>query len=486
MLPRLIIPLLIFSLMPAVPPVAHGAEPGDGEVSDGEPDRGSDGEPDAPAHAWQLWLRAEEGYRFRHASAPRVETVVGDEDPEAPGPEADHDLRLLLAGGLADPTDRFAVDLSTALWWDLDGVPASREPSALRSVQDGTTTPVWFDVFSLHGEYRSPGALALARVGRQTADHGRQVVFDGGALRLRLIDPQLELFAFGGRKHHFFEIDDDYFEDWLASAGAVVRPLPGLRLEVDYRFLEEDTLEREGLMQHSYGAAAWFLHDDWLRLRAHFRGLDDRPSRAGGAAGLEWVAGELGLELSADAQLVTLGETGELDDPFFSVLGESLPHVLARAELWKAFTTHAGVYTAHAGWDGRILTEHDPTLFNRDHGRVYLWLQAVDIGVAGPFAGVVGEYHYTHRASGLPADDLFTVGGSLGWDRRPVRVELGTDYARFKYDYYVDVEERADVRTYFADVGAWPLDWLRVRVRYELEQFDRTVHTALLTLTQTY
>ena len=43
----------------------------------------------------------------------------------------------------------------------------------------------------------------------------------------------------------------------------------------------------------------------------------------------------LGLDLKADAQLTTFREINELDDPYYAVLGESLPHVRLNADLWK-------------------------------------------------------------------------------------------------------------------------------------------------------
>jgi len=42
------------------------------------------------------------------------------------------------------------------------------------------------------------------------------------------------------------------------------------------------------------------------------------------------------------------------------------------------------------------------------------------------------------------------------------------------------------VRVYYAEATVRPLRWLAVRARYSAEVFDRTLHTATLSLAQTY
>ena len=113
-------------------------------------------------------------------------------------------------------------------------------------------------------------------------------------------------------------------------------------------------------------------------------------------------------------------------------------------------------------------------------------MQANDIAVPGPFVSAVLEYHYTHTMSGFDEDGLLTVGGSAGWDRDPIRAEVGTYYQRFKYEYYRNIRETTDVRSVFGQIRYRPVKWLSGRVRYEFEQFDRDIHTVTVTLTQTY
>jgi hypothetical protein len=469
------IPLLIGLALPAVA-FAQGE-------ADVEAELDTEGE-----REWFFDFQAIEEYRFRYATQPSTARQVTrlSGGGGSVGAESDHDLRLFLAASLSEDSDHFYADTALGLWADVDGDVPEGDVSAFSSVNDWSSPYLWFDVYTLYAEYHSPGLLDVARGGRQVTEHGPLATFDGAAVQLRLAKPYLDVFAFGGRTVHFFEVERGLFEDWLASGGFVVRPIAELRLELDYRFLAEDTVHEDGAMDHTYGIAAWYRFDDWLRLKGFFRGISDQPAHAGGGTNLTWVDLELGLDLMARAQLVELRRFNERDDPYFAVLGASSPHVKVGADLWKSFTTEMGIYSIHGGWAGRLLTEDEPTRFNRDYGRGYLWLQAADIVVSGPFAGIIGELHYTHSGGGMDSDNLFTIGGSAGYESDLLRGELGTYYQRFKYDYYMDVREIEHVRTYFGELSYQALEWLRARLRYEYEQFDRDIHSVTLSLMQTF
>lgn len=458
-----------------------------------------------PGSAWVFNGFATEEYRFRYAAEPTVSDSVldaGMDSSQSLRRGADHDFRLFFGGNARDRQDRFWVNASFGLFADLDGYTPAGETTALSSTHEnaasvmslapGSPAPLWFDMYSLFGEYHSDGVLASARAGRQESGHGRSTTFDGAAMDIHAVKSYLDFFAFGGRSIHFFEIDADLYEDWLASVGSVIRPMETLKFELEYRFHAEDYSSNDNLIgdeaaetagrlvNHTYSLTGWYRLDDLLYLKGYFRGIGDTPAETGGTLSLNVNPVETGLDLKADAQLTTFGEVNELDDPYYAILGESLPHVRLNADLWKAFTTNAGIYTLHGGWAARILTKGTSTAFNRDFGRAYISFDAADIAVKGPFISAMGEFYYTNADS----ERFFTAGGSAGYDKRPVRLEAGTYYQWVKYKYYADVEEVEDVRTYFAELRLKPVKWFSIRMKYELEQFDRLVHTAMLTLSQ--
>lgn len=436
---------------------------------------------------WSFWIQADEQYRLRK--------VVGSDadpgsvlDPAADG-ETDHDLRFYLAGGFRDPSDRFGADVAMALWLDADGDVPEGTPSGLGQVTDYRNP--WWDVYTLQADYRSRGVLKLARVGRQAAGHGQPLTFDGASLEAKL--PLVEVFAFGGRSVHFFETRQDLWEDWVASGGLAMRPMRDLRIEADYRFSLEDvettqdsSEPKEAIRQHSYGLTVWYRNGEWLQIKAHLRGLDDAVSHAGGLFRLTLPGADLGADLGVAAQLVTLRQLSEREDPFYSLLGESLPHLRWHLDLWKRIPASFGDFGVHLGWDGRQVLQEEEDTFNRSLNRLYLQAEAIDVFTDGLFARLSVEGHFTHVDSNLTGDLDLAVGGAAGYQGAMLGAELGTYYQRVKYDYYQDLRIINDVRTTYAALSIKPLDWLRLRARYEWERSDRDVHTALLSVAQSW
>jgi hypothetical protein len=422
------------------------------------------------APPWAVTANATEEYRFRSSDSPS---------------ESDHWGRLFLNVEANSPTDTFAVRGAAGFWMRFSGAPDVGLPYGLAS--EHTDNP-WLDVYSLSADWRPNGILQRVRLGRQETEYGQPETFDGLSLVLRPI-PILRVFAFGGRTEHFFEVEQGFFEDWLASAGVEIRT-ESLKIVADYRFLREavadsniDPTVKKRLTNNSYGIAAWYRYGGWLRARAQVRGLDASLSQVSAAVRAEWVAQQLGAEAKIDVQPVELGEINEFDNPFFLTLGSSKPHLKARVDLFKGFTSNAGEYAIHLGGDARALfNSADDSAFNRNLLRAYLLVSAQKIGGTGLFASVTGEYDSVSSVD----KGVFAVGGSLGWDQKPVRAEVGTAYLRYQYRYYALPEEIADVREIYADVKVRVVSWLALRARYSFEIFDRRLHTVTVSLSQAY
>ncbi len=422
----------------------------------------------AGENRWTFRSYAKEQYRVRTSPEPD---------------ETDQDLNLYLDAGLADAKGRFGADLSLGLWWDLDDTPQLGASPTFASVRD--ESDVWFDVFTLSTEYHSDGLVKLARAGRQVAEYGKPLTYDGGSLVLRPLKPYLEVFAFGGRTVHFFEVDADLFEDWIASVGAAVRPTRDLRLELVYRYMAEDTPAKNGVNDKIVRFSGWLRRGDWLRAKAYIETIDDHVGWVGGAFRLESLPREVGVDFNLKTQTKTYRDFSEQEDPFFLTLGESLPYLRFRADAWKTLTTDNGVFGVHMGFDGRWLIQgYDEEVFNRNFGKAYVLADLVDIGIKGPF--LTFSFERWGVGPSFESDGLWTVGGSGGYDGDKLRVEGGTYYNRYRYQYYQVVEERNDVRTVFADLRVKPVAWLTLAGSYEFERFDRDLHTVTVGLTEKF
>jgi len=427
--------------------------------------------------AWRINLRAAEDYLLRISP-----------DPE----EKDQKLRLRFDLGAVNPSDLFGVDIAFAMWFDLDSQPSPGKAHIFSSAYDDERN-IQIDVYRLSVDYHGHEVVKLARFGRQESLFGPKTVFDGATFHLRPVSPYFDLYVFGGRTAHFFELKQGLFEDWLASGGVVIRPIKELRLELDYRFAREDTAlhfspssyaKHDAVTDHAFGFTLAYHYEDWFYMKAMARTINKDLAQAGGDIRVQWAAEELGLDLKIKAQPSTLDELTEANDPLESILGKSLPNLRFGAELWKSFSTKVGIYSLRLGYQGRQLLYDDEEAFNRNFGRVYFLASMTDIGVKGPFLSLLFE-----RWMDDPSPDstgVWTGGGSLGYDAGFLKAEVGSAYARYKYSFYREAEEKVNVRSVFAEIKGKPLSWLIVRARYEFERFDRDVHTLLIGLGQVY
>ncbi len=435
----------------------------------------------------RFWITATEGYRHRH-TLPIDLTVPANIYADTQN-ASDQDLRFLLDLGLSGPDGELGGDGVMAMWVDLDGVNTTPRPRSYGSVRDNESG-VWVDVYSLAGHYTNRTWLESLKAGRLSTEHGAPVIFDGASVTIRpfittatdvLAVRSLEFFLFGGRTAHFYELDDELFEDWIGSAGVQVRPLSDLRISLDYRLLAEDSAAAD--IDHNYGLTAWYRPIDAVFLKAYGRGVNDALASLGTSTRLIWEPWTIGLDSDVDFQLSVLGELNELNDPYFAVLGESQPRVRWKVDAWKRFDTIVGDWGLHLGWGGREPLEGESGAFNRSYGRIYLMAEVEDLILPGLSASASLEYH--HDGS-IIDDGLLTVGGSAGYDHGWIGGEIGSYYQRFKYVYYVDIDELQNVRTVYLSAHVEPLDGLKFKARYLFERSDRDLHTIILSFTQAF
>ena len=172
-----------------------------------------------------------------------------------------------------------------------------------------------------------------------------------------------------------------------------------------------------------------------------------------------------------------------MDNPFYLTLGQSLPHLKINLDAWKGFDTAAGLFTAHVGAQARQLINSDETLFNRNFLRAYLLATATQLGGTNFYVSANVEYDQDGFTG---SNGTFTATGNVGWTRKFVRLEAGTYYQRWRYVYFQQPEELANVRGYYGDASYTFARWMTVRARYSYEVFDRVLQTFTASLSQAY
>jgi hypothetical protein len=440
-----------------------------------------------PERTWFGDLSLAQEYRLRTAgSGPSTTGALGT--PVAANPWTDQDLRLMLDGQGSGYHDHLQGQISATLWADLDGHMPSGQPDLFAEPSD-YRNPL-FVVYGISAEWRHSQPLDYLRLGRQASEHGLPITFDGASASLRLWERQLSLFGYAGRTVHFFEVQPNLFESWVACTGATYRATENLRFEADTRLehdtvLSQDAREAVWVYANSYGLSMSTRFEDggWAKLFA--RGLNRKPSHAGGVLHLGFPSIAAGIDAQVTAQLRTLGEVSENESPFYSLLGPSLPNFRSRLELWKEIAlSRMTALSLRAGWRIRQLLSGVEGPFNRNAGDLYFQAEVNNLGLRGLFATGILEWNYIPWS--LTNSAFMTVGGSAGYATRRVKVEAGTYYQRWKINYYRDVEELQDARTVYGMASVRPLSWLEARARYNLEIVDRAIHTVFFSLRENF
>jgi hypothetical protein len=430
---------------------------------------------------WLPSLSTTQEYRWRSAGAAHypADSPLGD---AGTGAVKDQDLRLTLDGSLISPNGHFVGTLSAALWVDLDG----RNPQGQDVFGDARGLDRYLAViYTASAEWQHVGPVARFAVGRLQSSHGLPVTFDGGALSVHAFERRLTLFGFGGRTVHFFETLPGFWENWLISGGASLRLSDSVRVEADSRYLHETVLAAGGLPSarvntNSYGVTV-MGHGDEIRGQMFARGINRSFSHVGGNFHLQMSRAGVGVAGQVAAQLVSLGEIAESENPYFSMLGLSLPHLRARLETWKDVALgDEGALVIAVGTRIRQLLYDQPARFNRNTSAVYLRMDLNDLLHAGTFVSASAEWNMPTQ----PDDPtrFFTAGGSLGYASRTARIETGSYFQRFKINYYRDVEELEDARTAYVAASYRLRSQIEIRGRYVAEIVDRTIHSLYLTL----
>ncbi len=424
---------------------------------------------DADEPVLDAWLSAAEGYRLR-----------------TDGSAGDNDVSLLVDGGARALEGRAGLDVSGALFWDVDG----KSPGFASIHDDKGAVDIIVDTLELRGA--ADPLVPRFSIGRLTVDEGLPETLDGAAVAvtpLRVPAAAVTLFGSVGRTVHFYAVDGEGFEDWAASAGTDLLIAQTLKLEADYRALVQDSPSHR--FAQSYGAAFYQRIDDVALTKLWARGIDDKLSHVGARTHLAYAPpppGEarrtpwqIGIDLDGVEQTAPLGEVFESENPLFAVLGKSEPNLRGAVDAWGRADVGVADAGLHLGASGRRVLQGEQGPFNRDSGRVYALAEADDIVLTGPFLSAIVSYDV---ALGPSEPAVVALGGSAGWRGDSFKASVGTSWDRVKYDYYRDVNELLDVRTVYASLDVRPLAFLRVKADYSLELADRVVHTARVTLVQ--
>jgi hypothetical protein len=353
---------------------------------------------------------------------------------------------------------------------DLDG---SQGPSAFLPFEDAADTHRSRSsgyLYEAHLDLNDPLAkVTQLRLGRQAGTRDEPVFFDGMAVDVG--GEKLNLTLYGGASIHFYEIDNRWGKDVLEGAGLDVYPTALTGLSVDYLAVRDERTFTSGdvtLLDRLFAMKLTQRFAQYNRLTAKYRYLNSEPRDVSANASV--VSPEVEAEMSVGyfRQFRTQNELSNEFSLFFDVIGRSAPYQSYDIKIRKFF---AGFIAVDLGYFRRELLDAplDRGPFDREFTRKYVDGEITDFIVPGLSWTVIAEWwdsgQRTFRTLGT--DLSYSVKRKSG---KQAKVSVGTSYSLFKYDYYIDLGAREQVRTYYF-TSKYPLGaQVSVNAGYEFER----------------
>ena len=315
------------------------------------------------------------------------------------------------------------------------------------------------------------------RIGRQDSVRDEPVFFDGIAADVK-VSQKVNLSLYGGAAIHFFEIDNRWGDDWLGGLGLDYLPRAGTWLNMDYLYVDDTRNLYGTLNQHdhlvSFKLGQRFTPN--LKATAKIRYLNNEQRDL--KLRIIGTVPEADIEMQAAyfRQSRTQNELSNEFSVFYDVIGQTNPFQSYDIRVRKLFGIH---YAIDLGYFERtLLDSQQESAFNRAYRRSYAVLDMIDLVFDGLSFSITGEQWKSGPQSFNSAG--FDAGYAFSKGRRSPKVNAGSYYSLYKYDYYSSLGERTNVRTYYVKCDYPFAQHYTLNGSYEFEQGLEDYQTAKL------
>lgn len=375
--------------------------------------------------------------------------------------DRDQDLYETLALDYGKPErDRVTAHFLGRVTADLDSHRDRNGLYVFDSITDTFEDRFNARLYHLYADIHRLDPLDIIRVGRQTNyetpvvayfDGARVETEDLGALRFRAG-------AYGGVPVHLFESS----RGGDAEAGAFVqaRPWQAGRLRIDWMHAEDKSAL--GTQSNNlWGFGFWQGLGDYIELHTLYTRLEDSSRDLLVRGTFQQPAWDLRFQASYYGLLQTQRDLSLEFDPFYAAALDYHPYHQFRLVGSKGFGEHVAV---DAGTDIRWLRRAwDEGAFNREFERYFITPSLRDLPWEGLTLSLTGEV-WDSRGR-----DILTLGADLTQKCTDAfKFSVGSAYALYKYDYYLN-RERDNVRTYYLKAVYKLGKDLRFEAGYEFE-----------------
>ena len=307
--------------------------------------------------------------------------------------------------------------------------------------------------------------VTQVRLGRQAGTRDEPVFFDG--LAADIGGSKLNLTLYGGEAVHFYEVNYKWGDDTLGGVGLDYAPWRSTKLSLDYLSVNDlhqfpsDRDQKDQL----YAFKIWQRLGDSTKATAKLRYVNGDPRDVSVRALSAFPNAGTELNVNYQRQFRTQNELSTELSSFFDVLGQSFPYQSYDVKVRQLFGEH---YAFDLGYFKRTLLDaSQENFFNHDYSRSFVLLELIDLPARGVSLTLTGERWETQNR------EYNSAGFDLGYafnKPRNASINVGTYYSLYKYDYYIELGNRDNVRTYYLN-GRFPLGKsLSINGSYEYEK----------------
>ncbi|MHB8844143.1 MAG: hypothetical protein ACYC7L_05280 [Nitrospirota bacterium] len=410
--------------------------------------------------------------RFMFRTAETSSTKI-DRDQDVFG-----DLRIDVT---APTSNRYEFHFMGSFRTDLDGNRDLHQNYLLEDTGDTGAHSTTGYLYEAHFDVNHPiTGVTQVRMGRQPGTRDEQVTFDGIAMDLRPFS-SVNLTLYGGAAVNLYEIGRSESDDTVAGAGLDLSPTASTGISLDYAALKDkrDELAMTDVKDDLVSIRVWQRFTPSLKGTVRYRYQNDEARdltvRILGSfpgAGTEFGASYL-------RQFRTQAEQSNALSPFVDVMGHSDPYHSIEAKLRQFFGKRYALNLAY--FKRELIGDSLPGTFNREYTRSAagfevsdLFLDNLSLTLSGDLWRSPGSPAAAERTSASSGAD---IGYSFGKKGSITRINAGTYYSLYKYDYYLQLGERTNVRTYYLTAAIPVVKQVALSLGYEYEHSIETYQT---------
>jgi hypothetical protein len=283
----------------------------------------------------------------------------------------------------------------------------------------------------------------------------------------------VNLTLYGGAAINLYEIGRSETDDTVAGAGLDLYPTASTGISLDYATLKDarDYLEMTDVEDKLWSLRIWQRFAPSLKATAKYRYQNDEARDL--TIRILGAFPGTGTEIGASylRQFRTQAEQTNALSPFVDVMGYSDPYQSFEVKLRQFFGKRYAVNLAY--FKRELIGDSLPGTFNREYTRSAAGFEVGDLFIANLSLTLSGDQW---RSPGSPAatERTYTSGGAdigyaFGKKGSMTRINAGTYYSLYKYDYYLQLGERTNVRTYYLNTTIPVVKQVALNLGYEYE-----------------